>query len=105
MLNTGRHLRSQLALHVAGTADRLPYLDEMLGSEPIVIDASATGNDLQFHVIGSAGSARGTDRVAALIRMNENGTALVDRFGCTRGAGSRRTVICWIGRTILAPFG
>ena len=79
-LNVGRHLRSQLAVHVAGPADRLPYLDEMLGKEPIVIDASATGDDLLFHVIGSVASTRGVDRVAALLQMNENGTALVDPF-------------------------
>ncbi|MFY9720000.1 MAG: translocation/assembly module TamB domain-containing protein [Candidatus Cybelea sp.] len=80
MLYTGAHLRSQLALHVAGPADRLPYLDEMLGNEPIVIDASATGNDLLFHVIGGAASLRGIGRVAALVRMNGDGTALVDPF-------------------------
>jgi hypothetical protein len=79
-LNTGKHLRSEFALHVTGPADRLPYLDEMLGNEPIVIDAGATGNDLLFHVIASAGSLRGVDRVAALVQMNGNGTALVDPF-------------------------
>ena len=79
-LHIGKHLRSQFAVHVVGPADRLPYLDEMLGKEPIVIDASATGDDLLFHVIASVASARGVDRVAALLQMNENGTALVDPF-------------------------
>jgi hypothetical protein len=79
-LHIGRHLRSQLAVHVEGAADRLPYLDEMLGKEPIVIDASATGDDLLFHVMGSVASERGVDRVGALLQMNENGTALVDPF-------------------------
>lgn len=80
MLYTGAHLRSQLAVHVVAPADRLPYLDEMLGNEPIAIDASATGNDLRFHVIGSAASLRSVDRMAALLRMNGDGTALVDPF-------------------------
>ena len=79
-LYTGKHLGSDLALHVSGPASRLPYLDEMLGDEPMVIDASIVGNDLLFHVIGAAASARGTDRVAALLQMNPNGTAIVDPF-------------------------
>ncbi len=79
-LHTGAHLRSRFAVHVAGPANRLPYLDEMLGDEPIVIDAGATGDDLLFHVIGSVASARGVERVAAILRMDENGTALVDPF-------------------------
>jgi len=79
-LHTGTHLRSRFAVHVAGPADRLPYLDEMLGNEPIVIDAAATGDDLLFHVDGSVASVQGVDRVAAILRMDENGTALVDPF-------------------------
>jgi len=79
-LRTGAHLRSEFAVHVAGPANRLPYLDEMLGDEPIEIDAGATGDDLLFHVIGSLASARGVDRVAAILQMDENGTALVDPF-------------------------
>src|SRR5690348_5946143 len=39
-LLTGTPLRSNFALHVSGAASRLPYLDEMLGDEPIVIDAA-----------------------------------------------------------------
>jgi len=79
-LRTGAHLRSELALHVTGPADRLPYLDEMLGNEPMVIDASATGTDLLFRVVGALASARGTQRVAALLQMSPNGTAVVDPF-------------------------
>ena len=79
-LHLGAHLRSEFAVHVAGPANRLPYLDEMLGDEPIVIDAGATGDDLLFHVIGSVASERGVDRVAAILRMDENGRALVDPF-------------------------
>jgi hypothetical protein len=79
-LYTGKHLGSELALHVSGPANRLPYLDEMLGDEPVVIDAGITGNDLLFHVIGAAASARGVERVAAVFQMNPNGTAVVDPF-------------------------
>ena len=79
-LQIGAHLRSEFGVHVAGPASRLPYLDEMLGDEPIVIDAAASGYDLRFHVLGSAASARGVDRVAALVQMNGDGTALVDPF-------------------------
>ncbi len=79
-MNVARHLGSLFALHVEGPASRLPYLDEMLGDEPIVIDAAAKGDDLLFHVTGSAASARGVSRVAALVDTNPNGTAAVAPF-------------------------
>jgi hypothetical protein len=80
LLLIGDHVQSRFALHVSGPASRLAYLDEMLGDEPIEIDASATGQDLLFHVIGSAASANGVSRVAALVRMEPDGVALVDPF-------------------------
>ncbi|HVN69567.1 MAG TPA: translocation/assembly module TamB domain-containing protein [Candidatus Binatia bacterium] len=79
-LGLGRHLMSRFAVQVTGSASRLPYLDEMLGDEPILIDASATGTDLLFRVTGSAASARGVDRVASIVRMGPDGTANVDPF-------------------------
>ncbi len=79
-LYTGKHLGSDLALHVNAPANRLPYLDEMLGDEPMVIDASITGKDLLFQVTGAAASVRGTNRVAALLQMNRDGTAVVNPF-------------------------
>jgi TamB, inner membrane protein subunit of TAM complex len=79
-LQLGAHIRSRFAVHLTGSANRLPYLDEMLGNEPIVVDASAVGNDLLFHVAASAGSALGVERLAALVEMNPNGTARVDPF-------------------------
>ncbi len=79
-MTVGRHLNSEFALHVEGPASRLPYLDEMLGDEPILIDAAAKGNDLLFHLTGSLASARGVARVAALVDTNPNGTAAVAPF-------------------------
>jgi len=79
-LGIGQHVLSRFALHVAGPASRLPYLDEMLGNEPIAIDASAVGRDLLFRVDGSAASTRGVNRVAALFELNPNGTATVAPF-------------------------
>ncbi len=79
-MEIGKRLLSRFALHVAGPANRLPYLDEMLGDEPVIVDASATGNDLLFHVVGSAASARGVTRMAALVETNPNGTAAVEPF-------------------------
>ncbi len=76
----GKPLRSDFALHVAGSARRLPYLDEMLGDEPVEVDAAATGSDLLFHVAGNAVSARGVGRLAALVSMNPNGTARIEPF-------------------------
>ncbi len=79
-MQIGRPLRSQFALHVSGSANRLPYLDEMLGDEPFVVDAAATGNDMLFRVVGSAASTRGVSRLAALYEMSSNGTAVVAPF-------------------------
>ncbi len=76
----GQKLHSELALHVVGSADRLPYLDEMLGREPMLVDADAIGNDLSFHVRGALASARGVDRVAAMIDLEPNGTGNVEPF-------------------------
>jgi len=79
-MQLGDHVLSRFTVHVAGSASRLPYLDEMLGDEPIAIDASAVGRDLLFHVVGSAASERGVQRVGALFAMNPNGTATVQPF-------------------------
>ncbi len=79
-LGLGAHILSRFALHVEGPASHLPYLDEMLGNEPLVVDAAATGSDLLFHLTGSAASARGVSRVAALIDTNPSGTASVAPF-------------------------
>ncbi|MGC1381786.1 MAG: hypothetical protein WA814_12285, partial [Candidatus Baltobacteraceae bacterium] len=79
-LNIGKPLRSRFAVHVAGPANRLPYIDEMLGDEPIAVDADVVGSDLLFHVAGSAASLRGVERVAALVEMNPNGTAAIEPF-------------------------
>ncbi len=73
-------LRSMFAVHVAAPANHLPYLDEMLGDEPVIVDAAAIGNDLLFRVLGSAASARGVTRLAALVETNPNGTAAVEPF-------------------------
>ncbi len=79
-MNLGDHVDSHFAVHLRGSASRLPYLDEMLGNEPIVIDAAVAGTDLLFRVNAAAASELGSDRVAALLEMNPNGTVAVDPF-------------------------
>ena len=79
-LAIGKHLHSVLAVHVAGTADRMPYLDEMLGREPMLVDAVAGGSDTTFRVRGAAASARGVERVAALFALDPSGTAAIAPF-------------------------
>ncbi|HKU80745.1 MAG TPA: translocation/assembly module TamB domain-containing protein, partial [Candidatus Tumulicola sp.] len=71
---------SELALHIVASADRLPYLDEMLGHEPMLVDAAATGTDTDFSLDGAAASARGVSRVAALVAMRPDGRAAVEPF-------------------------
>lgn len=80
MATGGPHVQSELALHMVARADRLPYLDEMLGREPLLVDAAAHGTDLLFHAVGAAASSRGVSRVAALIALDPNGTATVAPF-------------------------
>lgn len=84
----GPQVRSRLAVHVAGPADRLPYLGEMLGTEPLVFDAAARGVDLNFRVNGALASARGTQRVAALIALDPHGKARLDPFWLNTPRGS-----------------
>lgn len=76
----GKRLRSELALHIVASADRLPYLDAMLGREPMLVDAAATGSDTDFTVDGAAASARGVSRVAALVALHPDGRAAVEPF-------------------------
>ncbi len=79
-LGLGSVTRSQFALEARAPANRLQYLNEMLGEEPIVVDAALAGQNLRFEVNGSAASLRGTDRVGALIAMHPNGTAAIAPF-------------------------
>jgi hypothetical protein len=79
-LDIGRHLQSHVVLHVTGSAERLPYLDDMLGNEPMVVDAVANGSDFFFRVRGATASARGVSRVAAVVALDPNGTGSVEPF-------------------------
>lgn len=84
----GKQLHSEVALHVSGSADRLPYLDQMLGREPMLVDGAANGDDLNFRVVASAASARGVDRVAAIVELNKDGTGRIDPFWLHTELGS-----------------
>ena len=79
-LSIGKKLHSLLAVHLAGTTDRLPYLDDLLANEPMLIDVAVTGDDLLFHAEGSAGSARDYRRVGTLFELNPDGRARVAPF-------------------------
>ncbi|HEY5426149.1 MAG TPA: hypothetical protein VIJ77_06315, partial [Candidatus Tumulicola sp.] len=76
----GKHLQSEMAVHVVASADRLPYLNGMLGKEPMLVDAVARGTDSNFYVSGAAASARGVARVAALVELDPDGTGSVEPF-------------------------
>ena len=77
-----------------GRPSHLPYLDEMLGDEPILVDASATGTDLLFHVIGSAASARGVAASPRLSIRIPTGPRPSTRFGSTPSAGISTAPTC-----------
>jgi autotransporter translocation and assembly factor TamB len=87
-MQIGHRLHSQFALHVSGNANHLPYLDEMLGDEPFVVDAAATGDDLLFRVVGTAASARDVSRLAAVVESDPNGTTVVAPFWLHTERGS-----------------
>jgi autotransporter translocation and assembly factor TamB len=76
----GPHVLSTLAVHVVASAQRLPYLDELLGDEPVLLDAVANGTDLLFHMTGAFASARGENRIAGIVGLERNGIASIDPF-------------------------
>lgn len=79
-LTIGKQLQSLLAVHVATTTDRFPYLEDFGVNEPIVLDAAARGTDTNFHVRGAMASSHGVARAAALVAMEPSGTAAVAPF-------------------------
>jgi hypothetical protein len=87
-MTVGKALQSDLAVHIAGSADQMPYLDELLGREPILADAVATGDNTNFNLTGAAASARGVSRVAALFTLHPNGTAAIEPFWLHTQRGS-----------------
>jgi hypothetical protein len=76
----GPHVLSDVAVHLATTANHLPYLQSLIGSEPIVVDAAAAGTDLDYDLHATAASTRGVDRVAALLTLRPDGTGGVEPF-------------------------
>ncbi len=68
-------------MHLTGAADHLPYLDEMLGDEPIV-DRCVGARERICSFTSRAARRRpaASRRVAALVEMNPNGTASVGPF-------------------------
>ncbi|HEY1429518.1 MAG TPA: translocation/assembly module TamB domain-containing protein [Candidatus Tumulicola sp.] len=87
-LAIGKPLTSELALHIAGPASGLPFLNRLMGSEPVRLDAVAHGIDTNFVVRGAASSARGIGPMAAMFEMGPQGTATVSPFWLHAGSGS-----------------
>ncbi len=74
---TGKAVHSELAFHMTGPADTLPYAGELLGNEPLVADALMDGKDTNFYAHGALGSANGTNRVVAAFDFGPRGTITV----------------------------
>jgi autotransporter translocation and assembly factor TamB len=87
-LETEKHLTSELALHVAGPASGMPFLNRLMGAEPVRLDAVAHGVDTNFSVQAAAASARGIGPMAALISLGPAGTAEVAPFWLHTAGGS-----------------
>jgi hypothetical protein len=88
VLGIGKRLTTELALHVAGPASGLPFLNRLMGEEPVRLDAVAHGIDLNFAVNGAAASARGIGPMAAIFELGPTGTAEVAPFWLHSGSGS-----------------
>lgn len=86
-LELGSPLRSRLALRVRAPADRLPYLGEIAGAEPLVADVLLAGTDRKFSAHGALVSERGADRLAALVNLSPSGVVDVSPAWVHAGAG------------------
>jgi hypothetical protein len=87
-LGTGKQLTSELALHVAGPASGMPFLNRLMGEEPVRLDAVAHGINTNFSAQAAASSARGIGPMAALIALGPSGTAEVAPFWLHTAGGS-----------------
>ncbi|HVA28735.1 MAG TPA: hypothetical protein VNF68_11165, partial [Candidatus Baltobacteraceae bacterium] len=88
MLTLGDAVHSQLALHVDGTADELPYAGELLGTEPVALDALLDGIGTDFKGYGALTSAASPGRVAAAFRLQRGGILEVAPFRLRTQRGS-----------------
>ncbi len=88
VLEIGNTVHSRLALHVAGPASSLPYFAPLLGSEPVVADIMLDGRGLAFDGYGALQSARGIDRLAAVLHVDRAGIVDVAPFWSYTQRGS-----------------
>ena len=75
-----KRTHSLLMAHIETPADNLPYAGELLGDEPLVLDALMDGQDTFFHVQGALASRLGTGRAAAVLDLEPNGIVDVNPF-------------------------
>jgi autotransporter translocation and assembly factor TamB len=81
-------VRPELAVHVDATADELPYLGELLGTEPVAFDGVADGIGTDFEGFGSLTGTRAISRVAALVRLRRGGIVDIAPFWLNTQRGS-----------------
>lgn len=86
-LEIGEHILERMDLHFTAPADRLPYAGALMGSEPLVGDASLYGKDLLVDVVGSLAARSGIDAAAAMFDFHRNGIASVEPFWMRAGNG------------------
>ena len=72
-LELGARVHSRLALHIEAPADALPYAGELLGAEPLVGDIMLDGENTNFYGYGALQSARGIERMAAVVHADPGG--------------------------------
>jgi hypothetical protein len=87
-LAIGDSVHSELAVHVDGRAESLPYAGELLGTEPMLADGLLDGTGTNFRGYGALASARGIDRAAAVVHVEPTGSLDVEPLWSNVGTGT-----------------
>jgi autotransporter translocation and assembly factor TamB len=80
VMGLGSHPATELALYATGSSDRMPYLNELLANEPMVVDAILHGAGGSIGASGDLASAFDMRRASALFRFDPDGTAHIAPF-------------------------
>ncbi len=67
------HVETQGVLHLDAPANRLPYVGDLLGAQPLVGDIIADGNGTNFNAYGSVTADSGPERAAAVVHLQPSG--------------------------------
>jgi len=84
----GTAVASELAIHVNANSDRLPYLDELIGNEPIAGDVLLRGTGTALSAHGVVASTRDINRIGGMFAFDPNGATSIAPLYVDTGAGT-----------------